>query len=185
MNAEVFEGRFEDYRTPERFDRVLVIHSHYHFDDAPLSIAAASELIEADGRMHLAAAPRGALNQLAERFWPDRPRHGLWFSESLSQLFDERRVPHTKISIEGRLDVTACLSSEADGRDLRDFIVQADTNALEPPAREHIDDALKAMGRRESDGRFTVPHPVDIYELDARASAILSGGPSAGGAPAR
>lgn len=177
VDGEVVTATFEDFAARgdgERFDLVLLIHAHYYLRDVPDGLARAAALSRPDGRLVIAAAPRGPLNVLAEAFWPAPSKDGLWFSEQLGEHLKARGVGAAARRIQGRLDVTSCFEDTPLGDAIRDFVVQADTRALPPPARAAIDAALKGMARVEADGRWTVPHPVDLFEIAAAKAEALA-----------
>jgi SAM-dependent methyltransferase len=174
IDGEVVVGRFEGYHSVERFDRVLMIHTHYYLDDVPQGLARAAARVAPGGAFVIAAAPRGDLNRLAQLFWPDRTEEDLWFSEELSDHFATADVTASRVRIDARLDVSACFDGRDEGDAIRDFVVQADTRQLSARIRRQIDDALRLMGRVEPNGRWTVPHPVDLFVLDANASEPLA-----------
>jgi SAM-dependent methyltransferase len=173
IDAEVVESTFEAFETAERFDRVLMIHAHYYFEDVPVGLAKAASLLSANGLLVLAVAPRGPLNRLAQLFWPKPSHQDLWFSEALGSHLDRAGSAAKPTRIEARLDVTECLENTSRGIAIRDFVVQADTEAMPERIRARIDRALRLMGRLERDGRFTVPHPVDLFELGPTDAPIL------------
>lgn len=177
VDAEAVTATFEDYvdgAADERFDLVLLIHTHYYLRDVPEGLAQAAALARPGGKLVVAAAPRGPLNVLAEAFWPAPGDDGLWFSEQLSAHLDARGVAAPARRIEGRLDVTSCFEGTPRGDAIRDFVVQADTRSMSADVRSAIDDALCAMGRKEADGRWTVPHPVDLFEIAAAKAESLA-----------
>ena len=167
-DAQWVPGRFEAARFEERFDLILFIHSHYYLDDVPKQLASAMRLLKPGGRLVIAAAPRGELNRLSELFWPERGDADLWFSGELQPELGAVGSKVEVTSIDARLDVTSCFDGTRLGWAIRDFVVHADTRAMKPALVERIDDALRTMGRQESDGRWTVPHPVDIFEITAK-----------------
>jgi len=173
VEGDAIASDFETHETPARFDLVLMVHTHYYLRDVPRELARAAALLRPNGRLVLAAAPREALNRLAQLFWPDRPEAELWFSEELEALFERAGVEAPAHRIEGRLDVTPCFRGTELGVAIRDFVAQVDTRALSDRLVAHIDETLRAMSRKEADGRWTAPHPVDLYELDASAAGPL------------
>lgn len=177
VDGEAVTATFEDFAaqpTGERFDLVLLIHTHYYLRDVPEGLAQAAGMLRPGGKLVIASAPRGPLNVLAEAFWPAPAADGLWFSEALTTHFDGRGVAAPSRRIEGRLNVTPCFEGTPLGDAVRDFVVQADTRAMDPDVRATIDEALWAMGREEPDGRWTVPHPVDLFEIAAAKAEALA-----------
>ncbi len=176
VDREVITSPFEGFTTSERFDVVLFVHSHYYLEDVPRALARATAVLRPSGALVVAAAPRGHLNRLAELFWPDRPADNVWFSEALCRHFEACGIDRPPQRIEARLDVTACFTGSDHGAKIRDFVVHADTRRLPERVRAHIDGALWAMGREEPDGRWTVPHPVDLFDIPASAAPNLRKG---------
>lgn len=167
VQDEVVVGPLETFETPERFDLVLLIHTHYYFPDVPRGLEQAARKVAPGGHLVIAAAPRAELNQLAEAFWPHPGEDGLWFSADIARYLSDREIDVEPIRIDGRLDVTSCFEDTDQGEAIRDFIVQAETRHLPPSVVEEIDRELRGMARLEPDDRWTVPHPVDLYELDS------------------
>lgn len=177
VDGQVVTATFEAYAARdvvEHFDLVLLIHTHYYLRDVPDGLARAAALLQPGGKLLVAAAPRGALNVLAEAFWPAPADDGLWFSEQLSAHLEQRGVAAPSRRIEGRLNVTPCFEGTPLGDAIRDFVVQADTRAMPIEVRNAIDEALRGMAREEANGRWTVPHPVDLFEIAAAKAEALA-----------
>lgn len=164
VDAAVVTSTFEGFTTREVFDVVWVIHTHYYFASVSAGLERASRLVAPGGRLILAAAPRGALNRLAQAFWSDHAADALWFAEEIASFLESTGRPVARTRIDARLDVTACFGGAPRGDAIRDFVVQAEVSAR-PGPRAWVDGQLRAMGREETDGRWTVPHPVDLFEL--------------------
>lgn len=165
---------FEAFETEQRFDLVMFVHTHYYLDDVAASLAKAATLLTEHGRLVVVAAPRGALNRLASEFWPDRDVAGMWFAEELLAHFHVRGTGLNHAPLDGRLDVTPCLLDMPAGEAIRDFVVQADTRQLSEGVRARIDDALRKIARRELGGRWTVPHPAELFSFEAANARRLA-----------
>jgi SAM-dependent methyltransferase len=170
VDVDVHAESFDRFRTSERFDLVLLDHAHDDFTDVPSGLARAARLLRPGGQLVIACSPLTELGRLANLF-----RRRRWYSADLQALFDRLRVRTTRHRIEAQLDVTPCLEGSGLGSAIRDCVVQADTSHLSPGLRDQIDRSLELMAVRSEDGRWRVPHPVDVFAIEESDAAPLKG----------
>ncbi|MEM1022908.1 MAG: class I SAM-dependent methyltransferase [Myxococcota bacterium] len=172
LDGRMVASTLEDFESEERFDLIWLVHAHYYFQNVPEGLARVARHLQTEGELILVSAPREALNRLADMFWAPQDER-LWFTDALEAHFERRGVEAQTHRIDGRLEVGPCFEGTARGDAIRDFVVQADTLDMSLGLRGHIDEALRGMSRIEADGRITVPHPADVFVLDAENARRL------------
>ena len=164
FEAMVLAASFDDAELPSAaHDLVYAVQTLYYLGDVPAALARAVELLRPQGELVVFQAPRGKLNRLSALSWELLLHRSIDFSEDLLPLLKPYDSDVSRI--EAWLDVTPCLGEGSDvgAIELRDFILQVDSSRLDAMCVVAIDEYLTAIGRRDEQGRWWVPHPVDAH----------------------
>ncbi len=166
FEALVLDATFEDAELPlAAHDLVFAVQTLYYLGDVPAALARAVGLLRPHGELVVFQAPRGKLNRLSSLSWELLLRRRIDFSEDLEPLLEPFDTDVS--SIDAWLDVSPCFERGAEARAvaLRDFILQVDSGRLDPECVAAIDAYLEAISRRDEQGRWWVPHPVNAHVI--------------------
>jgi SAM-dependent methyltransferase len=161
----VVAAPFEAFQAPPDFDLVHLVHCLYYMLDPTAVVDRAWRLLAPGGRLVVLHAPRGALNDLAARFYDKQFGRPTLFADEFAGLLDRRGWFYERERIDAQLEVSAMVRGDEDvGSALRDFIVQVDSRRL-PPAVLTLVERYLDLVTVEDGGRFVIDHPVDAFVI--------------------
>lgn len=164
FEAVVLAASLDDAELPPAaHDLVYAVQTLYYLGDVPAALARLIDLLRPQGELVVFQAPRGKLNRLSALSWELLLERSIDFSEDLLPLLEPYESDVS--SIEAWVDVTACLADGPEARAvaLRDFILQVDSRRLDATCIAAIDEYLAVISRRDDEGRWWAPHPVDAH----------------------
>jgi SAM-dependent methyltransferase len=160
LTPTVVIGDFDDHDVGHPADLVHFVHSLYYVADLSAALDHALAMIRPGGLLVIAIAPREPLCTLTELLCPWAGRTP-WFAEDVRAELDSRRLAPRTHTLVGDLDARAALTDPlGDGEAVLDFLIGARSRALQPGARERLDDYLRDISLPGRPG--VLPHPVDL-----------------------
>ena len=167
LGVDAHACTFAEFRTRERFDAAIFVHSLYYVGDVGEALRAATALLRPGGELLVLHAPCGDLNRLSAALAPRTAgRRQPWsgtVADELAML--GARVHRTEL--DARVDLTGC--ADADPA-LLDFTVQA---GLDPATRAQVVAELERIA--EPGQGLRVAHPVTAFRVDPVAGAFCRG----------
>ncbi|WNG33359.1 class I SAM-dependent methyltransferase [Archangium violaceum] len=162
--------RAEDYVPERRFELIHYIHSLYHMPGGEERLLRMSlENLRPGGRLLIAlSSERGGIYQLMQRFWNEIDYSfftgGLFGQESLRELFERNAIPYRyELYPHVSIDVSACFEPKSElGRNLLNFLLQADMQRAPESLRQRVLDALAELSH-VVEGRRLLPHPSGVF----------------------
>jgi len=164
----------EEYVPDQQFDLVHYIHSLYHMPASEERLIRASRSwLRQGGKLLIAlSSEQGGIFQIMSRFWGaidySHFTSGLFGQESLRAVLERNAIPYEfELYPEVAIDVTSCFDPNSNlGKDLLDFLLQADIASAPAELREQILAALADLARTDGERRlleipsgvFVIPH---------------------------
>ncbi len=164
-HLEVVAESFEDFRASRSFDLIHFVHCLYYMPEPAAALERARQLLSPQGRLVVFQAPRGALNELAGRFYDKQYGRPTLFSEDLGVLLDDWGWEYERQRIDASLEVSPLFGTDREtGLALRDFIVQVDGRRLPAFVQELVERYLTSIRVRDGE-EFRIAHPVDVFVM--------------------
>jgi len=167
VRVSAYNACFEDFRTADDYDVVMMVHSLYYMADPGNAIDKALGLVRPGGRLVVLLASEDTLNELASLFWKLEEDRTAWYGEDLSDYLQRRGVAYEQQRIEAVLDLTECHEAGSErGAHILDFLTQVSTGDLPMRLREMILQYLDATSHRDGAKRW-LPHNVEAFVITA------------------
>jgi len=161
FNVDVFTSGFEDFETNQAFDVVHFIHCLYYFEHIGPQLRKAVDVLSPDGALVVLQAPNEALNHLADRVWKKQFERSAWYSNDVIAALESMNIDFEVERIDAEVDVTDCFADNTEsGREILDFIVQAETRRLSAALQASLLESLRSICHRQG-SRLLCEHPVD------------------------
>lgn len=170
--VEAVTSGFEDFQSGRQYDVIHFIHCLYYFEHIEPELRKAVEMLNDSGVLVVLQAPNEALNHLADRVWKKQFERSAWYSDDVIATLEAMDVDVQVQRLDAEVDVTDCFDRDSDsGREILDFIVQADTRTLSKPFQASLLESLRSICRRQGK-RLLCSHPVDAIIAKKRKLAI-------------
>lgn len=161
FDVEAFTSGFEDFHSGRKYDVIHFIHCLYYFEHIEPELRKAVEMLSDSGTLVVLQAPNEALNHLADRVWKKQFERSAWYSNDVIAVLESMDVDVRLKRLDAEVDVTDCFQSGSDtGREILDFIVQAETRKLSSAFQASLLESLRSICRRQGN-RLLCRHPVD------------------------
>ena len=161
FDVRVFTSGFEEFQSDRSYDVIHFIHCLYYFEHIEPELRKAVDMLVPDGTLVVLQAPNEALNHLADRVWKKQFDRSAWYSDGVIATLERMDVEFQVKRIDADVDVTECFESDSEnGREILDFIVQAETRKLPDAFRTSLLESLRAICREHGE-RLLCRHPVD------------------------
>ena len=154
---------FESYQTSQKFNFILLVHTHYFFCDLGQNLQKAWDLLDEGGSIILFSALDIFLSQFFNVTFQSNLGHPPWLSHHVQKTLKTLGIPFRMESINAVLDITACFGGdEKAANDLLNFIVHADATNIS--RKDVLLACLKENAAKEND-RYLLPHTVDVFTV--------------------
>ena len=154
---------FESYQTPNKFNFILLVHTHYFFHDLCQNLQKSWDLLEEGGSIILYSALDIILSQFFNVTFQSNFGHPPWLSHHVQVALKNLSIPFRRDSIQAVLDISICFGdNEKAANDLLSFIIHAD--AANSSGRDVLLACLKKNATRENE-KFLLPHTVDVFSI--------------------
>lgn len=162
--------RAEDYQPGQQFDLIHYIHSLYHMPESEERlIVAARGWLKDGGKLLIAlSSEQGGIYQIMSRFWGVIDysffTSGLFGQESLRAVLERNDISYEyELYPEVGIDVSECFDPSSElGKDLLNFLLQADIRSAPDDLRTQILATLDELARSEGDRRI-LSHPSGVF----------------------
>jgi SAM-dependent methyltransferase len=167
LKASISLSGFESYSSQEKFNFILLVHTHYFFYDLRKNLQKAWNLVEDGGNIVLYSALDVFLSQFFKVTFQNNYGHPPWLSHQVQEALTALNIPFRREPIRATLDVSGCFCDDQNTvNDLLSFIVHAD--ASQTPGKDFLVVCLKQNAKLE-DGRYLVSHPVDVFVIGEKS----------------
>lgn len=161
FDVTAFNGGFEEFRSRQRYDVIHFVHCLYYFEHIEPELHKAVDMLVPGGALVVLQAPNQALNHLADRVWKKQFERSAWYSDDVVSVLETMDIELQVERLDASVDVTDCFDDNAEsGREILDFIVQAETRRLSAALQASLLESLRSICRRQG-SRLLCEHPVD------------------------
>jgi SAM-dependent methyltransferase len=163
LAVTVLLSDFESYQTLEKFNFILLVHTHYFFYDLCQNLQKAWDLLEGGGSIILFSALDIFLSQFFNVTFQCNFGHPPWLSHHVQKALMALKIPFHSESIHAVLDISTCFGNdEKTANDLLNFIIHADVTNIY--GKDILLACLKENAVQEND-RYLLPHTVDVFTI--------------------